>query len=175
MATESPFSIEAVGWNDLPDSERDFFCFEEEYLPLPATHAAQISRLKSADAQRVWQWLSPSIPSGWPDHEKHFPNETTFSLNDEHWESEAGNGVVRRWLHERDIPYATHVFLIYESGKIIQMPWKLTIKYWDALAWSIGYSMFVMDQTRQWACCFHHENVIVFGTYLNTPTGSTES
>ena len=142
------------------------FCSEDEYLPLPSEHAAQIQRLKPNDARRVWQWLGPSIPSGWPESKPMFADRTELELNHENWNTDDGVQLVRQWLHDRGIPYAAHVFLVYEADQIIQMPWKLLVKYWDALAWSVGYSTIPRPtSTRQWACCFHHENWILYGTY----------
>ena len=40
----------------------------------------------------------------------------------------------------------------------------LVVRYWDAFAWPVGYAMLAVDHTLQWACCFHHEDVIAFGT-----------
>ena len=170
MTTSPPFEIESVGWNDLPDSKRDFFCFEDEYLPLPTEHAVQIRSLAPESADRVWRWLWPSLPSGWPESEPHFANQSELVLDYENWNSDDGAQIVRQWLHDRAIPYSSDVFLIYESDKIVRMPWKLVVKYWDALAWSVGYAMIAMDATRQWACCFHHEDVIVFGTFSKIAT-----
>lgn len=165
MSAKLPFDIETIGWHDLTDSQRDFFCFEDEYLPLPNEHALKIQRLTSTSAQRVWQWLGSSLPAGWPASESHFASQTLFRLDDEHWNSDAGIQTVRQWLHDLGVPYSTEVFLIYEEHKLVLMPWKLVVKYWDALSWSIGMYMIVMDCTRQWACCFDHENVIIFGTF----------
>jgi hypothetical protein len=165
MHSELPFTFESVGWNDLSQADRSFFCIQDEYLPLPPEHAAQIKRLTPEVARRLWQWLEPSLPTGWPESEPHFANQTILRLEDRSWNTDDGVQTVRQWLHDRGIPYSTDVFLVYEAHQIIQMPWKLLVKYWDALAWSVGYSMIALDRTRQWACCFHHEDVIVFGAF----------
>lgn len=167
MNSELPFAIESVGWNDLPESDRYFFCSQDEYLPLPSDHAAQIQRLKRDSARRVWRWLGTSLPPEWPESEPHFKDEAKFRLEDCHWNTDEGIQTVRQWLHDRRVAYATDVFLVYEADQIIRMPWKLLVRYWNALAWSVGYSMIAIDHTRQWACCFHHEKVIVFGTFLD--------
>ena len=167
MDSEIPIEIESPGWDDLSDSDRDFFCFQDEYLPLPSDHAAQIQRLKPDVARRIWRWLGPSLPSGWPESEPHFENQSVFRLDDGNWNTYEGVQTVRQWLHDRGISYSTDVFLVYKADQIIRMPWKLLVRYWNALAWSVGYSMIAMDHTRQWACCFHHENVIVFGAFLD--------
>lgn len=170
MTASLPFEIETTGWNDLNEVQRDFFCFEEEYLPLPEQHLLQIHRLSSSSAERVWRWLGPSLPSGWPESEPHFSDQTAFQLDHGDWNSAEDVQSVRQWLHDLGVAYASDVFLVYESNKIVRMPWKLVVKYWDALAWSVGYAMIAMDPSRQWACCFHHENVIVFGKFPESPT-----
>lgn len=165
MSNKAPFTIEKIGWYDITERQRDFFCFEDDYLPLPKEYALQIHLLTSSSAQRVREWLSSSLPSGWPASEQRFAKRTSFKLDDEHWNLDSGIQIVRQWLHDLGIPYSTDIFLIYEADKIVQMPWKLVVKYWNALAWSIGNYMLAMDCTRQWACCFHHEDVIIFGTF----------
>lgn len=165
MPEHLPFPVETIGWNDMTELERDFFCFQDEYLPLPDTHASQIRRIRPDDARRIWEWLGPSIPQGWPELKPDFTHRTEFELDSENFNSSDGVQIVRQWLHERGIPYSNDVFLVYEANRIIQMPWKIFVRYWDALSWSVGYSMIAMDHTRQWACCIHHENWIVFGTY----------
>jgi len=170
MTGKLPFPIESIGWNELPESQREFFCFKDEYLPLPNEHALRIQRLTPDSAQRVWQWLCPSLPPQWPESDPHFSNETVFRLDHDNWNTDAGVQTVRQWLHDRSVPYASDVFLMYDTHRIVRMPWKLLVKYWDALAWSVGYAMIAMDHTRQWACCFHHENVILFGAYSEIAT-----
>ncbi|NNE00873.1 MAG: hypothetical protein HKN47_26460 [Pirellulaceae bacterium] len=45
MTENLPFEIETNCWSELPEDQRDFFCFQEDYLPLPREHALQIQRL----------------------------------------------------------------------------------------------------------------------------------
>lgn len=165
MHNQLPFEIESISWGELSDSQRDFFCFEDQYLPLPKEHALQIQRLTAGSAKRIWPWLSSSLPKGWPASEHRFSSQITYQLDSNSWNSDDGMQAVRQWLHELGIPYSLDIFLVYESNKIVRMPWKLVIKYWNALSWSVGHSMIAMAQTRQWACCFHHEEVIKFGTF----------
>ena len=62
-----PFPIRTRPWLDLPEQERGFFCFGDEYLPLNPNHAAQIALLDPADGARVSSWAFAAIPEGWPD------------------------------------------------------------------------------------------------------------
>lgn len=57
MTSQFPFPVESINWDGMSESDRDFFCFEDEYLPLQAEYNAQIHRLKPCDARRAWQWL----------------------------------------------------------------------------------------------------------------------
>lgn len=88
MTSELPFPIESVGWNNLSEADRDFFCFQDEYVPLPSDHAAQIQRLTPVVARRIWKWLGPSLPPGWPESEPHFANEATLRLGDRDWNTD---------------------------------------------------------------------------------------
>ncbi|MDB2687399.1 hypothetical protein N9Y42_09330 [Mariniblastus sp.] len=165
MTAKLPFEIKTIPWDRLTESQRGFFCFQDDYLPLPREHALLIYRLTSESSRRVWKWLGPTLPAGWPESEPHFPTETILHLDHDSWNSDIGRQTVRQWLHNLGIAYSSDVFLVYESDQIIRMPWKLVVRYWDALGWSVNYSMIALDHTRQWACCFHHENAIVCGTF----------
>ena len=165
MVGQLPFPTCSRAWSELSERERGVFCFDDEDLPLPRMHAAQIALLDADDAKRASEWLMSALPSRWP--EPDFTDEITLSLSDQ-WNSAEGIQSVRQWLHDRGIPYARQVYLIYDWERVVQMPWKLVVKYWDAVAYSVGVAMVTMDHTRQWACCFHHEAVIVFGTFKGT-------
>lgn len=164
MVGNLTFPIRSRAWGALSERERDCLCFDEEDLPLPEDHGAQIALLYPDDARRTSEWLISALPFRWPEGEPHFADETTLRIHNK-WNSEDGVQSVRQWLHERGIPYTRQVYLIYDWDRVVQTPWKLVVRYWDAVAWSVGYAMLTMDHSRQWACCFHHEDVIVFGTF----------
>ncbi|HBN78189.1 MAG TPA: hypothetical protein DD473_20740 [Planctomycetaceae bacterium] len=167
MSELFPFPLEVTFWNEMSDSERDFFSFESEYLPIPLAHADQICRLNNSSSKLVWKWLGAALPAHWPEAEAQFPNQLVFNLESHNWNSDEGMQAVRQWLHDRNIPYSESMFLMYEPGKVIQLPWKLFVKYWDALTWSVGACAIVMDHKCKWALCFHHEDVIIFGTHCS--------
>ena len=153
-----PFPISACAWTELSERERRFFSFGDAYLPLPPNHAAQIALLNIADAQRVTAWAFASIPTGWPDRtEQRFEFEENKSVSG-CWNDDVRRAEVRHWLFERGIPFRRTVFLIYEQDRVVQTTWRMVVRYWDAFSWSVGYAMFAVDQTLQWACCFHHED-----------------
>lgn len=51
------------------------------------------------------------------------------------------------------------------AGHVVQTTWRMVVRYWDAFAWSVGFKMIAVDQTLRWACCFHDEELIVFGRW----------
>jgi len=67
------------------------------------------------------------------------------------------------------------VYLFYDRAMILSMPWKIVLRYWNAWAWSVGYSMIAVDSTCQWACMFHHENMIEFGRYAENKTEPSDA
>jgi hypothetical protein len=152
-------------WDELAEPDRGFFCFADDYLPLDPHHAAQIGLLAPDDAARVTAWAFAAIPPGWPDRtEQRFEHEAELVVRD-CWDDAARRAGVRRWLYERGLPFGRTVYLLYERGRVVQTTWRMVVRYWDAFAWSVGYAMVAVDHTLQWACCFHHEEVIVFGSH----------
>ena len=164
MDERLPFPASVRPWDELSESDRDFFCFADDYLPLHPNHAAQIGLLAPADAARVIDWAFEAIPSGWPEGTERYEHEANRGLRD-CWNDAARRAQVRQWLFERGIPFRRTVYLLYERKLVVQTSWRMVVRYWDAFAWSVGYSMEAVDHTRQWACCFHHEDVIVFGSH----------
>lgn len=160
-----PFPVTVRPWDALPEHERGFFYFDDDYLPRHPNHAAQIGLLVPTDANRVIEWAFSAIPYGWPDRTEHrFEQEAQLGIRDS-WTDAARRAEVRRWLFERGIPFRRVVYLLYEHGRVVQASWRMVVRYWDAFAWSVGYAMVAVDHTLQWACCFHHEDVIVFGSH----------
>lgn len=165
MEERLPFAVSARNWSDLSDDERSFFQFDDEYLPLPADHAAKISLVEHGDATRLATWAFASIPPGWPDRaDGGYAIEERLGIRDS-WNDPVRREDVRRWLYERGVPFGRTVYLLYERDRVVRTTWQMAVKYWDAFAWSVGYAMIATDHTLQWACCFHHEDVIVFGKH----------
>jgi hypothetical protein len=166
-----PFPVSVRPWNELPERDRGFFCFADEHLPLHPNHAAQIGLLVPADAARVSAWAFSAIPPGWPDlSDQRFESEASMVVAD-CWNEEGRRGEVRRWLFDRGIPFRRTVYLLYNREQVVQTTWRMVVRYWDAFAWSVGYAMVAVDHTLQWACCFHHENVFVFGSHRRQSRG----
>jgi hypothetical protein len=53
MEQRLPFPVSTRPWQELSEQDLNFFSFAGDYLPLPASHAAQISLLDPPDARRV--------------------------------------------------------------------------------------------------------------------------
>jgi hypothetical protein len=174
MEHELPFPVSARPWPELSERERLVFSFDDEYLPLHPNHAAQINLLAPEDAARVVSYGFAGIPAGWPDvSDQRFTYEARLRIND-NWNDEARRDEVRRWLADRGVPFSRTVYLLYERDRVVQATWRMVVRYWEAFAWSVGYAMLVVDHTLQWACCFHHEDVIVFGSYKKPNVGDQQ-
>jgi len=159
-----PFTVSVRLWDHLPERDRDFFCFEDDYLPLRSDHAAQIGLLAAEDAARLSSWAFSSLPAGWPERpDERFEHEVMLNIQG-CWNDEARRAEVRKWLFDRSVPFSRSVYLLYDKKRVVQTTWKMVVRYWDAFAWSVGYSMIAVDHTLTWACCFHHEDMFVFGS-----------
>jgi hypothetical protein len=162
-----PFPVTVRPWDELSDWDRKFFSFQDDYLPLHPNHAAQIGLLEPEDALRVENLAYASLPRGWPNGGQYFAHEEKLWVGDS-WNDADAEADVRRWLYGRGVPYRRTVYLLYEPTEVVQTTWRLLIRYWDAFAWSVGSQMEAFDHTLSWACCFHHEDVIVFGSHSRT-------
>ena len=167
MKDQLPFPIAVRPWDELSERDRNFFSFGDDYLPLHPNHAAQIGLLVSADADRLTEWADSAMPPGWPDRtgRRRFEREELLSVYN-CWNDADRRSEVRRWLFDRGIPLSRTVYLLYERHRVVQTTWRMVVRYWDAFARSVGYAMDAVDHTLQWACCFHHENVILFGSHI---------
>jgi hypothetical protein len=160
-----PFPVSVRPWDELLKWDRSFFCFTDDYLPLHPNHAAQIGLLTPADASRLSEWVFEAIPPGWPERgEQRFKYGARIVVRDS-WHDTVRRSDVRRWLYQRGIPFRRTIYLIYERNQVVQTSWRMVVRYWDAFAWSVGYAMIAVDHTLEWACCFHHEEVFIFGTH----------
>jgi hypothetical protein len=159
-----PFAVSSRPWSELSEPERDFFCDDDD-LPLPPNHAAQIALLAPGHNVRLASWAFAALPPGWPDGtDQRFEFEELLRIH-ECWNDPVRCAEVRRWLFDRGIPLRRTVYLLYERDLVVQTTWRMVVRYWDAFAWAVGYAMVAVDHTLQWACCFHHEDVIVFGSH----------
>lgn len=169
-----PFPVTGRTWDQLPETDRGFFQFKGDYLPLHPNHEVQIRLLNRDDARRIFEWMKSAWPAAWPDGGQFFPHEQTMRIDDA-WDGADGADRVRQWLYDCGIPFDREVFLLYERDVVVQVTWKMLVTYWDAFAWSVGLCMVTFDHTLQWACGFHNENVITFGSHLSRPDDSEKT
>ena len=155
-----PFSVSGKYWGELNEKERSFFCCDEDVLPLD--HVRQIKLIRPPDSEGLFDWAMSSIPNDWPDGVEHYRSEDRLSLSDK-WDNESSIQEVQQWLHANGVPKGREVYLLYDRDRIVCTTWEIVVLYWYAFAWSVGFAMISIDHTRQWACCFHHEDTVIFG------------
>jgi hypothetical protein len=159
-------------WNVLSEEQRKEFFVGDEYLPLPTTHADRIRVLQGAKAREFTKQALVGVPGYSSSASSNFTNEESVLLS-EVWNDQQKIQQVRDWLHHRGLSYPTPVHLLYDD-LVVATDWKIVVKYWDALAWSVGVEMLALDTSRSWVCSFHHEDVITFSTYGQAPNTSIE-
>lgn len=167
MSGSLPFPLFSRPWEALSDRERGFFV-EWDYFPLPPNHTDQMRLLTPDSAEAVSRWVWSSIPKLWPERARHFRCDEHLRTDD-CWNAQEKSAAVRQWLFDRGVPFRRRVYLLYEPDEVVLTTWKMVVRYWDAFGWSVGYQMVVVDHSLQWACCFHHEDLIVFGSNLDPP------
>lgn len=159
-----PLPISWRPWSELQDHERGFFILGEDDPPLHPNHVARLGRLELFSARRVWDWAYSGFTHGWPEGiGERFRHEEMRSVTDV-WGVTERVAEIRRWLHSKGIPFSRPIYLLYTRDQVVFTTWQLLVKFWDVFGWTVGYAMTAVDHTRQWACCFHHEDLIVFGT-----------
>jgi hypothetical protein len=165
------FSIpKSTPWTELPHDNRGAGLLFELYDDVPANHVSQISRIDPDSVADLDEWYHRVLPRSESRDSLGFPESRIRILDDSSWNTEVGIQEVRQWIHNLGIPYDTTTYLFYDRPVILRMPWRLVVKYWTAWAWSVGYAMTAVDSSGQWACMFHHENVIQFGCYNRKQT-----
>ncbi|MFN7629192.1 MAG: hypothetical protein ACK5PZ_20390 [Pirellula sp.] len=167
MLTITP---QTTPWNELDASSRGVAFVEDMYGTLPDVHLEQIHRVTASSLSEMNRWLDVLLPPTVSADQLGFSESRFLQLEESSWNTDDGIQSVRQWLHDCGVPYGTTVFLFYDRAMILAMPWKLVLRYWNAWAWSVGYSMIAVDSTCQWACMFHHENVIQFGRHTENKT-----
>ena len=166
MNQRLPFTVSVRPWSELSEKERDFFCFSDDEAQFPSTHATQIALLTPADAVRPTSWMFAAMPEGWPTQPgtgRQFKFEVALPIR-ECWGDPVRLAEVRRWLFDLGIPFRRIVYLIYAPNRVVQTTWRMVVRYWDVFTWPVGNVMVAADHTLQWACRFHHEDVIIFSS-----------
>jgi hypothetical protein len=159
-----------MSWSDLEPACRGLPHIADDFAAVPATHIQQVRRISDESLAGMQEWLRARLPVSRSRDQLGYPESHILRLDDDSWNTEAGSRSVRQWLHDRGVRYGTTVYLFYDDPLILSMPWRILVRYWNAWAWSVGYSMTAVDSTCQWACMFHHENVIEFGQFTKDKT-----
>lgn len=128
-------------------------------------HRARIRLLSPEDAAAVQRHADETIPPGWPESSNVFPEHEVLNYHhitrdDPHADLDAA---VRQWLYNRGIPFGRRVFLLMDGRYVFQLPWRLVVRYWRVFDQHCGFASYVIDQTKAWALCFHHESFMLIG------------
>lgn len=159
-------------WSLLSEQQREKFFVGDDYLPLPASHADCIRVLQGEKAREFIKRALIGVPGYSSSGTSRFSSEASALLS-EVWSEPKKIQQVRNWLHHRGLSYSIPVYLLYDDV-VVATDWKIVVKYWDALAWSVGIEMLALDTSKTWLCSFHHEDVITFSSYERVPNPSTE-
>ncbi len=156
------FSNGFKNWSELTETEKDFFC-GDEYLPFYNNHEERVSVLYGPDARQLIEQALFQIPEYKTGVVSGKRDEDYILLGDV-WSNKGKIQDVRQWLYSKGVPFSTMVYLLYDN-QVAKVDWKFLVTYWDALAWNVGMAMVATDLTGNWACEFHHEDVITFYKY----------
>jgi hypothetical protein len=132
---------------------------EEMYDILPQQHLEQLRPIDADASKFLWNYI---ISVGLHDNipfKKDF-----FRTIDKAKVTLENQKVVKKWLYQRGIPFAKEIYLSWDPGVAMIVPWKIFIKYFDSFYYSGSDDLTIIDCTLQWALLFYHEDEIYFGT-----------
>lgn len=155
-----PYNAKQIEY--LPKSTLNYFS-EEEFNTLHPDHASQIKLLDIAERDSLIFYPPIQLIRQWPEHNSMFPVDDVFFFENK-WKSDEGIQSVREWLHNKNIPYQSIVYLIYDNEKVLETTWKIFLKYWDLFSDKVRYGMHIIDETLQWSLYVFHHNIIHFGS-----------
>lgn len=133
------------------------FCDDKDN-PLPEIHLHQLKVLDSKAAQFLWDYISDSNLHSDIPFKKGF-----FKTIDKARIWQGNKNEIKKWLYQRALPFDKLVFLSWQPGMAMIVPWKLLVKYFDSFHFG-GDDLTVIDQSLNWGLLFYHENEIYFGT-----------
>jgi len=130
---------------------------DEDYNRLPQLHLEQLRPLDRQASKFLWDYISAT------NLHNDIPFKRNFFRNiDKVRVCEGNEKEIKKWLYQRGIPFDKMVFLSYQPGTAMIVPWKLLIKYFDDFDY--GDDLTVIDLSLSWALLFYHEDEIYFGT-----------
>jgi len=128
-------------------------------------HLRRICLLPEGESKVVRRFADDAIPLGWPETEHRFRTEVVLNYEQILLDEAAVDGMVRAWLYDRGVRFGRRVFLLMDRGQhVLQMPWRMIVRYWRIFARHCGFASVVVDGTKGWALCLHHEGFLLFGT-----------
>jgi hypothetical protein len=130
---------------------------DEQYDKLPQLHLDQLKPLDRDASQFLWDFISNNrLHSDVP-----FKNDF-FKVIDKARMFEGNDNEIKKWLYKRGLLFEKEVYLSWQPGTAMIVPWKLLIKYFNAFYYADDLT--IIDQSLNWALLFFHEDVIYFGT-----------
>ena len=141
---------------------------DEQYDRLPDIHLEQLKPLDEKASRFLWDFISESGMHLDVPFKKDF-----FRTIDKAKIQIDNQDEIRKWLYRKGLPFEKEVFLSWQPGEAMIVPWKLVIKYFDSFYYSDDLT--IVDQSLQWALLFYHEDEIYFGTNTDyTPNDNFE-
>jgi len=132
---------------------------DEKYDKLPDEHLDQLKTLDASASEFLWDFISNTgLHTNFPfkrDFFRTIDNIKSNSIN---------NHDIKKWLYQRALPFDKPVYLSWQPGDAMVVPWKLFIKYFDSFYYSGSDDLTIIDHSLNWALFFHHDNEIYFGT-----------
>lgn len=137
-----------------------FLWSPEEAEKIPTEHKDQIHFLNKNGTTLLNEYLGSSkMTHGLPSKpfEKYFKNIDEFKV------TANCDNAIKKWLHNKGIPFSKYVFIDCDrSGQSVMLTWKMVIKYWEGIFFADDIVIF--DSSLQWGLFYYHESEVYFGT-----------
>lgn len=145
--------------NEFPDVW-SFLWSPEEAEKISAEHKDQIHFLNDYGTRLINQFLDSSkMTKGLPFE----PFKDYFKTIDEFRVTENCENEIKKWLHNKGIPFSKHVFINSDrSGQSVMLTWKMVIKYWEGIFFADDLVIF--DSSLEWGLFYYHEGELYYGT-----------
>lgn len=137
-----------------------FLWSPEEANKIPVEHKDQIHFLNDKGTRIINEILDSSkMTKGLPIE----PFKNFFQKIDEFKVTENCEKDIKKWLHNKGIPFSKYVFVDSEmSGQTVMLTWKMVIKYWEGLFFADDIVIF--DSSLEWGLFYYHESQLYFGS-----------
>ena len=132
---------------------------DENYDKLPDAHLDQLKPLNVIAANFLWDYISRTNLHNDVPFKREF-----FRTIDKARISTDNEKEIKKWLYQRGLPFDKSVFLSWQPGYGMIVPWKLFIKYFDSFFYGSFDDLTIIDQSLNWALLFHDDGGIYFGT-----------